>query len=145
LKIFELMYVSVSSLDDESAKREVAAMVAAAIEKNALLGITGALIFTGVHFVQALEGEEARVRELMRSIEADPRHRSVTVIHQHHSPVRRFVGWSMAYDGRATYVGRPIAHLFDAGAAGSKMRDVSRVYNLMTEFVNSNAVYELRR
>ena len=135
--MLRLLYGSFSTLNIWGADDEVASIIRISIEKNAVRGVTGALVFTGTHFAQALEGDEIGVRELMTSICADSRHRMVTVVHEDHSEVRRFASWSMAYNGRASYVDKPIENLFDAYTAETRLRGVRRVYDLMMEFTNN--------
>ena len=69
-----LLYSSVSELNSSNETDEIASIVKASIARNAQMGVTGALIYTGSHFIQALEGDEEQVEELMRSIVADSRH-----------------------------------------------------------------------
>ena len=49
-----LLYVSESRIDEADAQSVVSQIVAHAQLKNAQLGLTGALIFTGEHFAQVL-------------------------------------------------------------------------------------------
>ena len=128
------MYVSVSTVSPEQVECEIASIIEASVINNTRLGITGAIIFTGDHFAQALEGDEECVRGLMKSIRADPRHRAVTVVHEDRSLERRFAGWSIAYQGQASYVGRPIETLLSAEPIEAKWQATQRVYDLMTEF-----------
>jgi len=130
-----LLYVSVSTLSHLNAISEVAAIVETAIEKNARLGVTGALIYTGAHFAQALEGEEGPIEELMQSIRADPRHRSILEVHRDGLTDRRFATWAMAYRGQASYVDQPIEKLLTVQSEAEKSRAIARVYAIMTEFV----------
>jgi hypothetical protein len=59
--------------------------------------VTGALIYVDGVFLQILEGEEATVRALMRSIAADSRHSAVTVFQEGEVAERSFADWRMAY------------------------------------------------
>ena len=71
---------------DELATRAMAA--------NASVGITGYLTHRHSRFTQYLEGNPARVRDLMERIRRDERHSVLTAIEL--GPVqRRFPGWSM--------------------------------------------------
>jgi len=105
-----LTYVSRSLIDPATGDEEVARIVELSRRNNAPLNITGALIFSGTHFVQTLEGRVDDVHSLMETISRDPRHTEVTTIRDEpFAPdKRRFEAWSMAYNGRTTYVQRHI-------------------------------------
>lgn len=76
--LFQTLYVSqLVSMSDFGAVTDI---VAVSRRTNPARGITGALLFDGEYFGQLLEGSEAEVTELMRRIEADPRHRALTTL-----------------------------------------------------------------
>ena len=64
---------------------------------NARMSISGMLLYASNKFIQVLEGEEATVRNLLGTIEQDPRHRKVSVVLEGHSRKRLFNGWSMGF------------------------------------------------
>lgn len=102
--MFALVYVSQSTLprgDIEDV--EIAQIVQWSKQWNAANEITGALMHTGGHFVQWLEGDEDIVRELMSCISRDARHRNVTVLREGPADARLFGAWSLAYRGRSTF------------------------------------------
>ena len=66
-------------------------------EKNARLGITGLLLYKEGSFMQALEGDEAVVRELYATIRADDRHHHVLTLVTMTVPARQFPDWSMGF------------------------------------------------
>lgn len=59
--------------------------------------ITGLLVFDGMRFCQQLEGDEAAVRALLATIEKDPRHGGLQVIHEGPLAGRRFQQFSLGY------------------------------------------------
>ena len=67
-------------------------------ENNPKNGITGALLFTGSHFVQALEGPEDVVRRLYQKVAKDQRHTEVTCIFAEEIDEAEFGPWSMAFE-----------------------------------------------
>jgi hypothetical protein len=75
--IFSLLYISRSRLQSDSAGACIQDVVATSRIRNSGLDVTGALLFTGSHFAQILEGPPSSVEELMQSIKRDPRHDSV--------------------------------------------------------------------
>lgn len=60
--------------------RVFAAVSQVARERNARLGISGALLFDGQRFCQWLQGPVRPVQDLMRSILADDRHCRIVVL-----------------------------------------------------------------
>ena len=82
-------HVDVGELDD---------ILTASRHNNALLGITGLLLFIDGGFLQVLEGEERAVRELYARIAADPRHVNPQLMLDREVPVRAFPEWSMGFE-----------------------------------------------
>lgn len=58
--------------------------------------VTGALIFTGGHFAQLLEGSREPLAETVAAIQADPRHAAMTPLVEEDIASRRYSGWAMA-------------------------------------------------
>jgi len=91
--LIRLFYVSTAALgvtDDDT--KDIAATAA---EKNARLGITGALAFNGVNFAQVLEGEQSVVEKLLDDIKTDKRHSGLVVVDTKTVTERAYNGWSM--------------------------------------------------
>jgi hypothetical protein len=65
---------------------------------NAMLGITGLLLFIEGGFLQILEGEERAVRELYARVATDPRHANPHLMLDREIPVRAFPQWSMGFE-----------------------------------------------
>jgi hypothetical protein len=124
--VTSLLYVSNSLLRMPDEEHELRHIVAVARERNGRLGVTGALVFTGHHFAQVLEGSAAAVDELMTSICRDRRHSGIDIVEVIELPARRFAAWSLAYSGPSTYVDRHITPLFkklsdrQSGIAGAE-------------------------
>ena len=87
----------VSRADDDTTHDDVAAILQVSQARNAALGLTGALLFTGSHFAQVLEGEPAALDAVIASIVRDPRHHSVRVLCREPVAERRFSSWAMGY------------------------------------------------
>lgn len=62
---------------------------------NARVGVTGLLLYDGRRFIQALEGSQAAVDEVMGRIINDRRHDSIDIFERGPASQRLFVGWSM--------------------------------------------------
>jgi len=132
--IYTVLYVSKTLLEFPAGEAEVADIVAFSRSRNAGLEVTGALISTGTYFAQLLEGPREAVEELMRSIDADPRHMRIKTMRTAEE-ARRFAGWSMAYSGTADYVDRQIAPLFSPLSASVTAHLALRLIALMEEAV----------
>lgn len=92
-ELLRLHYVSRAAA--ELAPGAVQDLLAWSIAFNARAGITGALIATGTHFSQVLEGPASAVEPLMASIARDPRHRDVRMLYESTTAARRFDRGSM--------------------------------------------------
>ena len=90
-----LMYVS--SARRKFGHAEIAELLAIAREKNSRIGITGMLLYKAGLFLQVLEGDSERVRDLYTKIASDNRHRACSVVMEGSIPERRFRDWSMAF------------------------------------------------
>ena len=55
------------------------------------------LLYSGGSIIQALEGPDAAVESVFASIEADPRHTEVEVLHRGPIRERAFEDWSMGF------------------------------------------------
>jgi acylphosphatase len=65
--------------------------------KNEKLALTGMLLYKDGKFMQVLEGEEEKVKQLSAKIDRDPRHSNVTLLLQGHATERDFPDWSMGF------------------------------------------------
>lgn len=127
-----LLYHSVSVIVSSNLEEEVASIVSRSIAWNAQIGVTGALIYTGSHFVQALEGDPTALDQLMKSIVADPRHSQVALVHRDQISERRFPDWQMAYRGPASDLNQTVEELMNAYPDTASA--VQHVYAVMDEF-----------
>ena len=74
---------------------------------NAAQGITGLLMYGRRQFFQVLEGQRVAVEALLERLLKDPRHRSVTLLHEAEVSDRTFSDWSMGYAGPERIGGLP--------------------------------------
>jgi hypothetical protein len=123
-----LMYISLSTLPLMGAQSGLAAITEVSAARNPALSITGALLYTGTHFSQVLEGSNDSIETLMSAIRADPRHDSVLIIE--HLPVneRLFDNWSLAYTGRASYVQKVLERCLQAPDERHGPRSLLRLF-----------------
>ena len=90
--------VYISSAKEEFSASDLKTLLESARTRNNALGVTGMLIFHDGMFLQALEGENRAVNEIFASIQDDPRHGDLTVVHRGPGPEQRVFGeWSMGF------------------------------------------------
>jgi hypothetical protein len=104
--LYQWVYVSQATFAKEQAYDIVSEIVDFSRPRNASLGVTGALVFNGTRFSQLLEGGEAEVLELQRSIRRDLRHDQITTVQMGTGEKRLFGSWSLVYSGPSRFLGR---------------------------------------
>ncbi|MDO5614121.1 MAG: BLUF domain-containing protein [Paracoccus sp. (in: a-proteobacteria)] len=67
--------------------------------RNSLLGLTGLLHCEDGMFFQWLEGAESALREVVSSLNADPRHQDIVILGSGPLAERYFRGWDMRLTG----------------------------------------------
>ena len=133
-----VVYASLCVIPPAFAAAQIADLVEKARERNATLGVTGALIYSEKHFAQALEGDAAALVELMQSIRRDPRHKDVIILEDAPIPRRRFEGWSLGYSGPSIFVDKIIERaIYEAHRASD--RGFIELMRLMAEFAAVDA------
>jgi len=104
------LYVSSSRLARDDCEVQVQHIVNVSKRRNAACAVTGALLFSGEHFVQLIEGPPNAVAQIRASISQDLRHSYVITLGDGESPERNFEGWALAYNGRSQFVGKAITN-----------------------------------
>jgi len=95
--MMRLLYASAAR--DGLIYRDVLSIAQVASEKNAKVGVTGALCFGGGAFLQALEGERSAVNDIYRKIAQDARHTGCEILSADAITTRLFADWSMKMIG----------------------------------------------
>lgn len=100
--LHSLAYFSRNAMDDDPAVLEAGLrdILETARRRNRQINVTGALLFAGGCFAQVLEGPLAAVEQLFETIQCDPRHNDVTILHFHPIAERSFPQWAMAFAGQ---------------------------------------------
>ena len=91
----EFLYVSV--LAPHQRPTVVGQIVAQARARNAERGITGLLVFDGLHFCQHIEGPPEALRPLMERIRLDARHSDVQVLYEGPRDERRYHRFDLGF------------------------------------------------
>jgi hypothetical protein len=99
--LYRLIYHSRNRLTGSASDQEksVRDILSVARRKNALVGVTGALMFNSACFIQILEGKRDAVERIYERIRCDTRHGVVTLLSFESIAERAFGNWSMAYVG----------------------------------------------
>lgn len=132
-----LLYVSRSTLSEAESEAAVPEIAVASRPRNRRAGITGGLIFTGVHFAQVLEGEPAALEALLARIASDPRHTDLTIVERRPILARGFERWDMAYSGPSFYMDRHVRPLLTGQGGGRLSREdaARKLTELTRQFV----------
>jgi hypothetical protein len=72
-------------------------IVSAARRNNSKHEISGMLLFTGVHFLEVLEGEDRNLADLWGRLQQDQRHRELFLISDDRCERRMYPEWKMGY------------------------------------------------
>ena len=93
--MYELLYSSTAKKDLK--EEDISNILETAREFNLKNNLSGCLVFHNNKFIQILEGDEVKVKELYAKIEKDKRHINVILIHKGLKAERLFKNWTMAY------------------------------------------------
>lgn len=93
--LFTLVYVS--SATELFSTEDLVALLETSRRNNARDGVTGMLLYKSGNFMQVLEGEEEKVREIHERIRRDPRHRGLITLLEQRCDIRQFGAWSMGF------------------------------------------------
>ncbi|MBC7779203.1 MAG: BLUF domain-containing protein [Proteobacteria bacterium] len=99
--LYSLDYFSRNAIvgSAEEVRTSILHILRSARRNNANRGVTGALVFSDGCFAQVLEGARDDVEAVFESIQCDPRHCEVTILHLRPIEARSFGAWSMAFGG----------------------------------------------
>lgn len=89
-------YIYLSRASDDFDEGDIQQIVETSKRNNTRDGVTGMLLYKDGRFLQILEGDESKVREVANRIEGDGRHSEITVIFDGVMP-QLFSDWSMGY------------------------------------------------
>ena len=93
--MFQLVYISTARPGVDEA--EVGRILAKSRTNNQGDGLSGLLVFDGVRFLQALEGDKQAVETCYGRILKDPRHRAPVCLSSWDIETREFGDWTMAW------------------------------------------------
>ena len=79
----------------EPTRSAIDSILNSARQHNHEQGVTGILVYGGGVFMQAIEGGRQVISDLYGTIQRDPRHTDVMLLHYEEILERRFGGWTM--------------------------------------------------
>ncbi len=126
-----LIYVSRRATFRVVSQAEIDELVAAWSERNAHLRVRGALLVTGRHVAQILEGPEKAIDQLLAGTRSDTRLADITVIERKPIDGYSFADWCFAYWGTASYMDEKIAAVLEKHDAATRVDDTAQLYQLM--------------
>lgn len=99
--LFRLVYYSRNRIagGPDALSEAIRSILTASRTNNALVGVTGALMFNAGCFAQVLEGPRTGVEERFERIQQDERHGDVTLLAFAPVSDRAFSQWSMGFVG----------------------------------------------
>jgi hypothetical protein len=95
-QLLSLTYLSTAT--QPFGRPELEALLVDSRERNHGIGLTGALLYAGGHFIQTLEGPAPVVDATFETIDRDPRHRDLLVALREPIDERAFPDWSMGFE-----------------------------------------------
>lgn len=96
----QVIYTSITTNPSGCAKDDCVPILRQAAVRNGLDGITGLLYSQDAEFLQALEGPDDSIADLIESLEADPRHRDLRILLDRQTEEREFGDWMMVHRER---------------------------------------------
>ena len=93
--MYEIVYCSKASRDLTS--KDISDILRRAHSFNSRHNITGCLLYHKHEFLQILEGDKDRIKDLYSIIYEDDRHSDVIMLAEGEKKEREFKDWSMAY------------------------------------------------
>ena len=91
--MISLVYVSAARIKFDGER--LTELLAQCRRNNSKRRITGALLYAGGNFMQALEGDASAVDQLFDKVKQDSRHGGVTQIYRATIEARQFDNWAM--------------------------------------------------
>ena len=129
--MLSLLYVSRSRLPENTAAEQLRTILDVSAQRNRRQDLTGALIYTGTHFAQILEGPEQGVAAVMASIAVDLRHEEVAVMQREAIYGRSFASWGMGLIAHDTAIAQQIRSVHAARAERGVEEAVARLIATM--------------
>lgn len=96
----QVIYTSITTNSSGRAQDDCVPILRQAAVRNGLDGITGLLYSQDAEFLQALEGPDDSIADLLASLKVDPRHRDLRILLDRQTEEREFGDWMMVHRER---------------------------------------------
>ena len=96
----QIVYCSITTAPGGHSTGAIPAILRQAAPRNGLDGVTGLLYAEGDAFLQAIEGPDDSVADLLERLRQDDRHRDLRILVDRQIEHRDFGDWTMAYRDR---------------------------------------------
>jgi Sensors of blue-light using FAD len=93
--MYSVVYVSSATVDFSSA--QLVQLLDVSRRNNAVVGVTGMLLYKDGNFMQVLEGEQQAVQDVYTRVARDTRHAGVLRLLREEYSQRQFPNWSMGF------------------------------------------------
>jgi len=96
----QIIYRSTTTTESGRAADDIPGIVARAAARNGIDGITGLLYTQDDSFLQAIEGPEVSMQDLIERLEEDRRHYDIRILIDREVDAREFGDWTMIHRDR---------------------------------------------
>ena len=93
--MIQITYISHAA--EPMSAEQLIALLQQCLKNNVCDGVTGMLLYGNETFLQALEGDEKSVDDLVEKIKRDPRHTNIQFLHRRTIERRQYSEWSMGF------------------------------------------------
>ncbi len=90
---YRLIYLS--KVENHVRYEDAESIADVSAQNNERMGVAGLLVYTSSHFLQVLEGDEVRVREIYDRVKRDRRHSRVKTLFEGAVAEGEFGAWAM--------------------------------------------------
>lgn len=96
----QIIYRSTTTTESGRAADDIPGIVAQAAARNGIDGVTGLLYTQDDSFLQAIEGPEVSMQDLIERLEEDRRHSDIRILVDREVDAREFGDWTMIHRDR---------------------------------------------
>ena len=93
--MIQITYISHAT--EPMSAEQLIALLQQCLKNNVSNSVTGMLLYGNETFLQALEGDEKAVDDLVEKIKKDPRHTNIQFLHRRTIERRQYSEWSMGF------------------------------------------------
>ena len=93
--MIQITYISHAT--EPMTAEQLIALLQQCLKNNVSNSVTGMLLYGNETFLQALEGDEKAVDDLVEKIKKDPRHTNIQFLHRRTIERRQYSEWSMGF------------------------------------------------